>query len=340
MADLTTDSSWEASTEAGVLIPQKGTPFQMVVRAVGITGGVAAIAINALSVVAFIKGRLDQKSLTNIFITSLNCTDLLCGISGVMVFLASVIRDVYPKRNQNAFIWTLAALITFLFASSLANTFIIGCDRLLATVWPLHYKTIVTRTRVCLAIVIMFVAVFCIFCIPLCVSAASLDTSNTILTILTMDRLQPGKYSEYVIGPFIVLLMLLNCILYSVIFVAFRKSANKVQSTAHLEQRSRRLTRTILLVVLVCWMPTVFFIIFPPTEETGIRAMAYRAGFGLLLVPSCMNNFVYAFRQKEYKTAYMNLLKRSHRVQPQVINIRKTNSKLTSASQKPNATKY
>ncbi|ELU09686.1 hypothetical protein CAPTEDRAFT_208340 [Capitella teleta] len=314
MATLCIEDCWLNTTEEpqSALLPSRATPFQMVVRTLGIAGGLAAIVINAFTLVAFIHARLDKKSVTNTYIASLNCSDLLCGISGIMVFVSSIIRDAFPEVNQNLFMWMLSGLISFLFYNSLAGTLLISCDRLLATIWPMWYKTKMTSTIARICAMATWLTTLFITNIPLHISATRLDTSKRVLKIVTMNQLQPDKYSEYVLGPIIIILVLANCVVYSFVLIAYKKSIKRLQpSLQTMQLRSRRLTKTILGVVgitLLCWIPTVFFFITPPESDTGFKAQVSRAGFGLLLVPSILDNFIYAFRQNDYRRAYLNLL--------------------------------
>jgi hypothetical protein len=142
------------------------------------------------------------------------------------------------------------------------------------------------------------------------------DLSAKVLYTIDIKDAYPSKYTEFVVGPLVVSMMLMNCFLYGVIIFKFRAVTRRTQTTSAREERSRRLTSTVVLVVVITlsfWGPIVFFFLLPRDirnpSQYAIRSAVYRISFVLVIASSYLNNVIYALRQPDYRMAFRRLLR-------------------------------
>ena len=109
-------------------------------------GLITAVSFNTLFIVAFARTR-ELRTLANLFLVSLSCTDLLVG---------AVVEPLYIARQSLALsgfddcgVW-IAYLTMALFCTgaSFLNLTLISCERYVAVFSPLQYMRLVTKTRV------------------------------------------------------------------------------------------------------------------------------------------------------------------------------------------------
>jgi hypothetical protein len=207
-----------------------------------------------------------------------------------------------------------SALLQCLFLASLGNTLLIGCDRFVATTRPTEYRKLVSIRRVCGGILINWIALGFVIGIPMILHNLQQDLNIRVVYVLDVKIAHPKKYVEYVVDPLTFAMMLCNCILYSVILFKFYRISQRLPTSSTREIRSRKLTATVVTVVLitlVLWAPTVFFCLLPiePGEVHSLRGLVYRIGLVMLIISSYLNNVIYAMRQPDYKLAYRRLLR-------------------------------
>lgn len=314
-------TGFDAVTSATFLSPGP-TYVQIAMKAVGTVGNVLSIVANLITIVAIIKERLDKKSPAHILITSLSFADFLCGFSGMMTYIFRLLRPHVSIYVWNTGLWINAGLLYLMFAASLGTTVLIGLDRFVATTLPMKYKFIVTQRVTCVCLLLMWLFMIVISEAPLMYRSTEFDWSKETLFLVNFQLYQPSGYSEKVYGPFLCMMMVIICILYSGMFFSYKKMQRRIHSAISQEsQNSGKLTKifiTIVTIMMICWTPVVYFILNPPSlvkmsDYTSLESDLFRVAFLLVTVPSYANNFVYAFQHRDYRTAYLNLLKRQQR---------------------------
>lgn len=292
--------------------------LRIILKVVGMSGNILSITVNLFTIAAIITERLDKKAPAHILIASLSFADFLGGISGMVTYLFNLVQDSLSKHIQNTGVWINAGFVYLVFAVSLGNTVLIGLDRFVATTFPLKYKFIITRRVTYLSLLTMWLVMIVITLVPLIYRSTQYDWSNEQLLLANFKTFQPTGYSKYVYGPFLCSLMLALCIVYSAMFFSYHKSIRRINPAITQEnQNSRKLTKifiTIVTIMIICWTPVVYCIVNQPDDAgtSNVNAPEYkifRISFLLVTVPAYANNFVYAFQHRDYKMAYLHLLK-------------------------------
>jgi uncharacterized sodium:solute symporter family permease YidK len=122
----------------------------------------------------------------------------------------------------------------------------------------------------------------------------------------------PPGYN-FVIGSFMTFLIAVNFIFYAGILVAFCKRRSTGQASSASVQRSRKLTATVVTVVMItmiCYSPNALFYFMPVTLENPdpIRVKISEVGLMAMIIASYLNNVIYPMRIPDYRKAYLRLL--------------------------------
>ena len=150
-----------------VLITTEGTlscawmpiSFRYFYIAVRFLEGLLAIAGNSLTIGAVATDEGLREDNVNLLIASLALADLISGFVPPFVFL----RDFFHQRN--AYIWKMMRFGDYLIncissAGNVISICVIAVDRFLFIVYPLRYDSLLTRSRVLTAILMVWLFVF------------------------------------------------------------------------------------------------------------------------------------------------------------------------------------
>lgn len=309
---LTTDSLED-------IIDYPNSPERVFNKVIGITTSALSLTINLVTLVAIIHRRLDQKSLTNILIISLTVSDILCAISGLSGYFNNIFIHKNSIKKQNTLVWVQVGVGLTSYLTSLGITLLIGVDRFIATVKPLEYKRIVTRKLIYTGLVLMWLTVFALIGVPMCYRRTQFDGSQKQLLIVDLALLYPDGYSQQVIGPFVCSLLIANSLLYLIMFICYKRLANKLLVSKS-ERKSRLMTRMFIIIVsimVICWLPIAYFFINPPDKAVkdnflSLKLMVQRIAFLVTTIPSFLNSFIYTCQHRDFRNALMHLLRCSN----------------------------
>ncbi|ELU16413.1 hypothetical protein CAPTEDRAFT_213637 [Capitella teleta] len=136
--------------------------------------------------------------------------------------------------------------------------------------------------------------------------------------IVMTPEAYPKGYTLYITTPLGFILLIANALLYARVFWLLKVQTNKVSNNTHQaisNRRSRRLTRMLLIVVCVlvgCWTPVTVLSSMAVTEG-GLFVLnayiTYAISFAVVMIPSFMNNIIYAWQHQDYRRAYLQLIR-------------------------------
>jgi hypothetical protein len=220
---------------------------------------------------------------------------------------------LYSRWLRNVFCLVDYAVLPCLIFASLGNSILIGLDRFVATVRPLQYKHIVTPRRIGFCILLECIVIIAVVLVPIIYNTRRLDLDVIHLEVpFYLVTVWPPGYN-LILGPFIGALIFVNFVFYTGILVAFRKVRNTIQASSVSVLRSRKLTATVVTVVmitLICWSPVVLFYLMPATPENPDPKLVRisEVALTLMVVASYLNNVIYPMRIPDYRRAYLRLL--------------------------------
>ena len=113
--------------------------------------GIACMVLNSLEII-LIQRKLSKRKSTKsfeIFLLSLSCSDLLIGISTVVVivYLMADSKSVSGIKASKTWFQTYLIRMTFSISTSISNVLAIGIDRLLAVRYPFEHRTWMSARR-------------------------------------------------------------------------------------------------------------------------------------------------------------------------------------------------
>uniref|UniRef100_A0A8D0BJA5 Histamine H2 receptor n=1 Tax=Salvator merianae TaxID=96440 RepID=A0A8D0BJA5_SALMN len=268
------------------------------------------------------------RSLTNCFIVSLAFTDLLLGL---MVLPFSAIYEisfhVWPLDTTLCNIYI--SLDVMLCTASILNLFMISLDRYYAITAPLRYTIVVTPVRVGVLMFLIWVVSLMVSFIPIHLGWNTNDTTIQNQWLPDKDpecKLEVNKTYVLVVGLLTFYLpLIIMCITYYRIFKIAREQAkriNHIQSCRSVKHtlptmKEHKATVTLAAVMgafILCWFP--YFTVFTYRGIQGtVPAPLLTIVLWLGYANSALNPFLYGVLNRDFRTAYQQLL-RCRRVVP------------------------
>lgn len=296
---------------------------------IGITG-------NSLTVAALLRSRKLRSHATTAFVLSLAASDLLFCIFNLPLTATRYIYQSWVLGDG------LCRLFPFLFygnvAASLANMVLITINRYILITSPSWYDKIYRKCNIIAMIVGMWLFSFLMMTPPLLGIWGDLGLKEATFscTILSKEGKSPKKFF-FAFGFIIPCLTII--ISYSCIFIKVRQSRRNVlahspsalggsggtsvpmsepvkpkkkmsNSEKHQRREDLRLTRMMLIIFccfLVCFLPLMVVNVADDEENSKVPVIHIFASI-LAWASSVINPFIYAFSNRQYRSAYRQLL--------------------------------
>ena len=267
--------------------------------AIGLTG-------NFISLVTIIfTERLNQIP-SNLLILNLGVSDLLTCV----VFLPFHIHNLFLPSIGETLRFYYHALCLFHVFSNGNSILVITIDRFIAVSCPLRYKAFVTKRRTIQVIFMSWIT-------PL---------SFAIAFFTSLQKDSPES-SEFGLRVYIIASLVVVLVLYFMVHMAVRKqrksirnlsitaqdSANTFQIRVHLWKST---VNTFLLVFFyfLTYLPILCydfkFSLNKQQKYTVVSERVYAWVLSLQFLNSCIDPFLYVFRCREFKMAFLQLLSR------------------------------
>lgn len=255
------------------------------------------------------------RSLTNCFIVSLAITDLLLGL---LVLPFSAIYQLSCTWNfGKVFCNIYTSLDVMLCTASILNLFMISLDRYYAITDPLRYPVLVTPARVGVSLVLIWAVSITLSFLPIHLEWNSRNKTSGVNSTLVSCKVQVNLVYGLVDGlvTFYVPLVVM-CVTYCRIFQIARDQAKRIHHLSSWKAatvREHKATVTLAAVMgafIVCWLP--YFTVFVYRGLAGddavnkaLEAVVLWLGYA----NSALNPILYAALNRDFRTAYQQLLR-------------------------------
>lgn len=255
------------------------------------------------------------RSLTNCFIVSLAVTDLLLGLLVLpfSAFYQLSCRWSFGKVFCNIY----TSLDVMLCTASILNLFMISLDRYCAVTDPLRYPVLVTPARVGVSLVLIWAVSITLSFLSIHLGWNSSDEASGVNHTLLPCKVQVNLVYGLVDGLVTFYLpLLVMCITYFRIFRIAREQARRIHHAASWKAatlREHKATVTLATVMgafIVCWFP--YFTVFVYRGLRGDDAVNKTFEAVVLWLGyanSALNPILYAALNRDFRTAYQQLLR-------------------------------
>lgn len=253
-------------------------------------------------------GRLHQMP-SNLLLLNLATVDLL----SCVIFLPFHIYNLHQASLSRISRFFYHAQCLFHLFSNGNAIFAITADRFIAVTFSLRYKSIVTKRRIVVAIILSWL-------MPLLFSV-------TFYITLRKDFLEHILQSyEHVLRAYIMSSLLLVVIFYFLIYRVARRQINRIRSerlslnaTCIKRPRVNILTRSsvwkstmntffIVCLYFVTYLPILIydmtFSLGKQSRYTSMSERVYAWVLSFIFINSCIDPFLYAFRNRQFKKAF------------------------------------
>ncbi|ELU01014.1 hypothetical protein CAPTEDRAFT_195567 [Capitella teleta] len=260
----------EESQEIGVTIEmphEESGHVQIAITSATLVFSTCTVIINPLTLLAMGMHGIIRKNSINMHIASLCLSDFLLGLSAIPFMLLRLVQ--VSHQGIIAITWAASFLFSTGFLMSSANAFLIGVDRACATLAAHSNKSRMTTRRATIGLIAVWSSVI------VAVTACGFVTAqhNDGLDILFyVDEILPADFISYFGAPLLSVITAVVALLYTVIAVAFYKSAKKVHPSSTFEIRNRRMTRTVTIVIgmlLLSYIPVIIVATMPRNVGSG-----------------------------------------------------------------------
>nr|CAH7737967.1 unnamed protein product [Callosobruchus chinensis] len=263
---------------------------------------------NVLTMLAISLSKRLSSMMANYFVFSLAVSDLLVGFSIPYHMLFYTTGFGSSKTScLLRFVFT-----SFACASSISNLVVIAMDRYVAIVYPLHYSRFMTKKRVCFLIATGWVTATTMASVPLIWN----DWHEGVRCELV--HVVPHNFLAWVVCPTFALTWTAMLLLYSRICREANGHVKRIRettgtglqdgqviSTTTRDSKSFQLMLMILGCFTVCWLP--YFVVTMYLHE--LIPNVYEISLNLAMANSSMNPLIYAWKNANFRKAFLSLLK-------------------------------
>lgn len=281
---------------------------------------VITILINPMTIISMALYGSPMKNPSHIFILSLCLADYTQGLSMLLAKAQQLMILTQPGKTRTIAVlsWVSSPLVILAFFASLFNILVIGVDRLLATVFPLRYKSLMTVPRSLGITLFVWTFVLLMIFIPFSLSASRVDSFEKLPILVYPNEILPLDFIIHFSTPLILASYLVISIIYGAVVIAYSRAFRRIRPKNSIKDKSRNVTKMILIIICM-----LFFFNGPATVLGGLpypdpqsfphhislHHFLIEFSYLLMLIPTFCNNFIYAWHLQDFRTSAMKLLK-------------------------------
>ncbi|XP_018325254.1 5-hydroxytryptamine receptor 1A [Agrilus planipennis] len=262
---------------------------------------------NTLTIVALNLSKKLSALLSNQFIFNLALSDILVGLS-ILYHDLFYIGVGYEKIKYLCILKFV--FIFFACSSSIYNLFGIAADRYLAVVYPLHYSKYMTKK-----VALLINCTGWITALSLAMTILWWNNYDEAHQDCKLVNVVPEAYTTYVTTPMFVMIWMVMLVLYAKIWNEARVHTKRlknamgcIRGTVPDDSKSIQLICFILGCFSICWLPYFIYIMVVRIYGPVYSNQVYEIAFTMAMANSCMNPIIYAWKNKNFRTAFWCLL--------------------------------
>lgn len=258
------------------------------------------------------------RCVTNGLVVSLATTDLLLGL---LVLPFSAMRQLRGDWPLGAiFCNVYVSLDVMLCTASILNLLVISVDRYLAITAPLRYPTMVTSSRIVVAMGLIWIVSLMVSFLPIHLGWNTRDRS--------VQNYGPadGRECRFELNPSYVLVdafatfylpLLVMCCTYYRIFRIAREQAKRINArptsasvaAAVREHKATVTLAGVLGAFIICWFPYFTYFTYRGLYEEAVNPTVSSVVLWLGYLNSAINPVLYAALNRDFRNAYEQLLR-------------------------------
>ncbi|XP_077996384.1 beta-2 adrenergic receptor-like [Glandiceps talaboti] len=254
------------------------------------------------------------QTVTNYFICSLACADLLVIMTVIMN--GGLVTGMLPKSGNIYYCLTQNMITNSGCLVSICHLLIIAVDRYIAITSPLTYHSRMTTRKAKIIISILW-ALPLLFAVSRFITLRTTYSNIQHLSCYWVESIQQRQRIAVFVVSFICPLVVMS-LLYMYIFWIVRKQNRKISSehqsaNTPAYKRDIKAVKTLAIILctfIICWSPVYIFRTFLPHKwpTCGTPWLSFSL-LSLAISNSAMNPAIYAFKNTEFRDAFRKLLK-------------------------------
>ena len=259
-------------------------------------GSCSAVLGNSLVIAAFCRNK-ELQTISNCFLISLTCTDLLVGIVVEPLYIAR--QSFSLSGTDHCGIWVAyLTMALFCTGASFLNVALISCERYLAIFWPFFYASTATKWHVIAVI-------------------GSLWVSWVLLTAVRFLGV-PNRTIYLIVFAIIGISLVGTAVIYVRIFREARRHQKVIAtlqtcSGPNAQAKDTKLAKTVLLVfgaLLVCYTPGMIILLVRTIkgDTPALLYVAYPWAETSIFINSSLNPLIYCWRNRDIRNAVFRLV--------------------------------
>ena len=271
---------------------------------------ISAVGGNTLVIGAIVKFKRLRKRNVNFLIGSLAVSNLL--IAGLSPF--EFFRVFYPGTSRKLICCLVYfAMVVTLMNSAGGNFLIITFERFIAVMFPFRHRTLLTRKRLKIMIIVVWIFSAIFACLPLFGwnNSASIGLTTELPTC-SIDAVLPIAYQKLLICLGVVYVVANFVMFVPVILVAYRSSKNVGKQ--HYSSKNTGLTKVLaytFATFCVSWCPFYIATIVVFLHKGPFVHCAHQWSMHVGMVHSAFDWLIYGLGNRSFRKAFKQILRRN-----------------------------
>ena len=289
--------------------------YMYVYIAIRIAFGFLTISGNSLTLLAIYKFS-NLRTATNHYVASLAVADLL---SGLYAFLRFAVVHFIENTRSYAPMCIIAEVTKLLgIAGNILAIFWVTIDRFLYIVFPFKYIHFATEKKTRVIIIISWVYVFLVCLVPINLQNVWHEGLTCRFSAMVTRSVFNGLYTSHTV----VLVITVVCLYVCIAIVAWRRrqvhalpSSRTVDERAEVFQHGLRITKMVAMVlgIYLIGVACMIAIAIVNNRTSGQMLFFLDRGLSILWWTNCWANpFIYAWKSREFRSAFRKLLRFRH----------------------------
>ena len=283
--------------------------FLLVVSVFGLTANVLNI-----SAIAHIPHGITTHLKLLISLALADCCIAIYGLLQFLLYLSFWMPSLRFSLCFKCIVWNI--LVPFAIAASLCNLLALGVDHYIAIVKPLHYGRILSKHRVNIVIVVIWILSMIVGLLKV-MTALFKGVPMSLLCKYIISGFPGYNYFSIIHYTFAIGICVILIFLYVRIYIEYLKFKARRCTFHQDEMHNKKAIITTLFIIgtfLICFVPLSLYKILLHFELVDYKAgyMLYSISYVLMVANSLSDPIVYAFRLKVVQQGYKNLFRRCH----------------------------